>query len=79
MRLLLWGQDGGVCGGGGVVDDAKGELGEGGERGWAGGGLWWWGRVGVWSFQWAEQICPNNWGQRGCDQHCLTNKNKCQK
>lgn len=32
--------------GGGVVDDAKGELGEKGEEGWAGGGLWWWGRVG---------------------------------
>lgn len=30
---------------GGVVDDAKGELDE-REGGWAGGGLWWWGRVG---------------------------------
>lgn len=30
---------------GGVVDNAKGELGE-GEGGLAGGGLWWWGRVG---------------------------------
>lgn len=35
-----------MCGGGGgVVDDTKGELGERGEGGWAGGGLWWWGRV----------------------------------
>lgn len=44
MRLFLWGRECG--GGGGVVDDAKGELGERVERGWAGGGLWWWGRVG---------------------------------
>lgn len=30
-------------GGGGVVDDAKGEVGEGRDGGWAEGGLWWWG------------------------------------